>query len=81
MRLKQNSLLFGTALLLTFALQAFALDEPDAGDAPRGIHQSSPAQDTASTNESASGNTELVRIERFEVKGNTLLDPGLIERL
>ena len=27
------------------------------------------------------GNTALVRIERFQVKGNTLLDPGLIERL
>ena len=28
-----------------------------------------------------SGNTELVRIDRFDVKGNTLLDPRLIERL
>jgi hemolysin activation/secretion protein len=37
---------------------------------------SAPSQ--AATN---NGNTALVRIDHFEVKGNTLLDPGLIERL
>ncbi len=31
--------------------------------------------------QTASTNTALVRIERFQVKGNTLLDPGLIERV
>jgi len=32
-------------------------------------------------NSAANGNTALVRIEHFQVKGNTLLDAGLIERL
>lgn len=38
-----------------------------------------PASGGAATEQD--GNTARVRIERFEVKGNTLLDPGLIERL
>ncbi len=42
---------------------------------------SASSADTGVSAATDNGNTALVRIERFEVKGNTLLDAGLIERL
>lgn len=50
---------------------------PVASSATAQDGSAAPASGVAESN----GNTALVRIDRFEVKGNTLLDPGLIESL
>lgn len=53
------------------------------GNATQDQHSTPPTSASAPDAQVAAnnGNTALVRIERFQVKGNTLLDPGLIERL
>lgn len=50
--------------------------------APEGSEFASPSPPTGTLQpKTANGNIALVRIERFQVKGNTLLETGLIERL
>lgn len=70
--------LLAGVILFAFALPVFAVGIPEAGNAPRETH---PSPAPASASQPTSGNTALVRIERFDVKGNTLLDAGMIERL
>jgi hemolysin activation/secretion protein len=76
------------ALLVMGALPAWGQDVKDEGNVTQEQHltpipptsapvSSSPDSNATDTN----GNTALVRIDRFEVKGNTLLSPALIERL
>ena len=75
------------ALLGTAALPVSAQDaKQDArvdGNVAQEMRMSPIPQASApdSGTSASSGNTALVRIERFQVKGNTLLDAGLIERL
>ena len=69
MRVNSNYLLTGVTLLFV-SLAAWGQDAPASGD-------SSSATQAAEF----SGNTALVNISHFDVKGNTLLDAALIESL
>lgn len=55
---------------------------PAWGQEGKAVEAQAAARETASGSRAVdNGNTTLVRIERFEVKGNTLLAPELIERI
>lgn len=69
--MKTNAKKSRSLLLMLAVLGAAAASDVNAADA-----EPSPA--AAAVPE---GNTALVRIERFEVKGNTLLDPAAIQQL
>jgi len=71
------------AALLGAAVPVFAQGAPDEGNLAHEVHLASAESAPAAAPQAAdtNGNTALVRIERFQVKGNTLLDPVLIERL
>ena len=85
LNLDKSFSLLSCAALLFMALPVCAQGEPDAGNAIRETRTNQPSlpQEPAPATQDtpATGNTALVRIERFQIKGNTLLDAGLIERL
>lgn len=81
MRVKPLSGLAGSALLVA-AMQVCAQGAPDEGNLTHEIHRtSSVATEPAATSTDNDGNTALVRIDHFQVNGNTLLDAGQIEYL
>ena len=68
------------ALLGMNALPSLAQDVKENGSVTQ--EKNTPSVSASDVQpEDTSGNTALVRIDRFQVKGNTLLDPALIERL
>ncbi len=68
------------ALLSMGILPAWGQDVKDEGKVTQEQRMAHSTQ-TSAPDANTDGNTALVRIERFQIKGNTLLDPGLIERL